>query len=143
VTPDLTDADVAIARDRARIRGTARDRRGEALYHDAIAAARRWIYVENQYFTSGRHRGRAGGAARRADGPEIVMVVPRICSGWLEERTMGVARARLVRQLCDADAPCHFAIFHPRLAPNGPDFERARQGDDRGRRRSPASARRT
>jgi phospholipase D1/2 len=122
VTPDLTDADVAIARTEPAFEGRPAIAEVEALYHDAIAAARRWIYVENQYFTSGRIAAALAERLAEPDGPEIVMVVPRICSGWLEERTMGVARARLVRQLCDADAHGHFRIFHPRLAHNGPDL---------------------
>src|SRR4029077_448356 len=94
----------------------------EALNCDAIAAARRWIYVENQYFTSGRIAAALAERLAEPDGPEIVMVVPRICSGWLEERTMGVARARPVRELRHDDVPGRFRVFHPRLAPNGPDL---------------------
>ena len=60
-------------------------------------------------------------AARLAepDGPEIVLVVPRICSGWLEERTMGVGRARLLHQLRAADQHGHFRVYHPRLPGSG------------------------
>jgi hypothetical protein len=67
----------------------------ETLYLDSIAAARRWIYVENQYFTSGRLADAMAARLAEAGRPEIVLVVPRICSGWLEERTMGVGRRRL------------------------------------------------
>jgi phospholipase D1/2 len=122
VMPDLTDVDVAIARTEPAFEGRPALAEVEALYCDSIAAARRSIYLENQYFTSGRIAAVLAERLAEPDGPEVVMVVPRICSGWLEERTMGVARARLVRQLRDADAHGHFRIFHPRLAPSGPDL---------------------
>jgi phospholipase D1/2 len=67
-----------------------------------IAAARRWIYVENQYFSCDAL---ADALARRLDepdGPEVLLVAPRCCSGWLEERTMGVLRRRFMARVRSA-----------------------------------------
>jgi phosphatidylserine/phosphatidylglycerophosphate/cardiolipin synthase-like enzyme len=47
--------------------------------HSIHRPRRAWIHVENQYFTSGAWRTRWH-AARGAGRPEIVLVVPRICS---------------------------------------------------------------
>ena len=35
-------------------------------------------------------------ACEEPTGPEVVMVLPQMCSGWLEERTMGVLRGALL-----------------------------------------------
>jgi uncharacterized membrane protein YdjX (TVP38/TMEM64 family) len=80
---------------------------------DLIAAAQETIYVENQYFTALA----VGDALERrlaADsGPEVVLVLPRECSGWLEEGTMGVLRARLLRRLQRADRHDRLRVYYP------------------------------
>lgn len=75
----------------------------EALYLDAIAAARHAIHlVEAQYFTSAEIGDALVTRLAEANGPEIVLVLPRKASGWLEQNTMDVLRARLLRRLCAA-----------------------------------------
>jgi phospholipase D1/2 len=115
LVPDLRDVEVAIARTEPAYEGRTAVREVEALYLDAIAAARRWIYVENQYFTSTRIADALAARLAERDGPEIVLVGPRLCSGWLEERTMGTVRARLIRRLRAADRHGRFRALHPRL----------------------------
>jgi uncharacterized membrane protein YdjX (TVP38/TMEM64 family) len=56
---------------------------------------------------------------REPRGPEIVLVVPKVASGWLEERTMGVLRARLVRRLREADHHGRLAVVYPELPGGG------------------------
>jgi phospholipase D1/2 len=85
----------------------------EALYVDAIAAARRWIYAENQYLTSARIAEALAARLREPHGPEVVVVGPRTCSGWLEEKTMGRIRAGVVRGLREADRHGRLRIFCP------------------------------
>ncbi len=113
VEPDLTDVDVAIARTQPAYRDQQEVREVEALYLDAIAAARHWIYIENQYLTAAA----VGDAILRRlaepDGPEVVIVGPGKCAGWLEETTMGVLRARLLRKLREADRYGRFRYYHP------------------------------
>jgi phosphatidylserine/phosphatidylglycerophosphate/cardiolipin synthase-like enzyme/uncharacterized membrane protein YdjX (TVP38/TMEM64 family) len=123
LAPDLRDVDVAIARTEPAFEGRPQVSEVEMLYLDAIAAARHWIYVENQYFTSARLADALATRLAEPDGPEIVLVVPRICSGWLEERTMGAVRCRLLRALREADRFGHFRVYHPRLPGDGcPDL---------------------
>ena len=69
------------------------------LYVDAICAAQRSMYLENQYFSSSVVGAALAARLREPDGPEIVVVSRRTEEGWLEERTMGVLRARLHKQL--------------------------------------------
>ena len=52
VTPDLTDVDVAIARTLPDTETQPGIRECEALFLDSIAAAKRAIYIESQYFTN-------------------------------------------------------------------------------------------
>ena len=54
LTPDLTDATLAIARTDPGWNGRPEVREVEALFVRAIAAAERSLYIENQYFTSHR-----------------------------------------------------------------------------------------
>ena len=90
-------------------------RQVESLYLDMIARARRYIYIENQYFTSDR----IGQAlkARLADpeGPEIIVVTRLLSHGWLEENTMTVLRTRLVRMLREADVHGRFKAYYPHV----------------------------
>jgi phosphatidylserine/phosphatidylglycerophosphate/cardiolipin synthase-like enzyme len=85
----------------------------EALYLDMIAAARRYIYIENQYFTA-RTVGDAL-AARLAEpsGPEIIVVSRLDSAGWLEAPTMEALRTVLLHKLRDADAYGRFSAWYP------------------------------
>ncbi len=110
---DLIEVDVAIARTLPAFRQRDAVRECEALFHDQIAAARGTIYVENQYFTN-QDLGRALAARlREPDGPEIVFVGPRDCSGWLEQKTMGVLRHVVLVELLDADLHGRLRILFP------------------------------
>ncbi len=115
LVPDLTDVDVAVARTEPSHDGRPGVREVEALYLDALAAARRWVYVENQYFTSARLADAMAARLAEPDGPEIVLVVPRTCSGWLEERSMGAGRSRLLHALRTADRHGRLRVYHPRI----------------------------
>jgi len=112
---DLEDVDVAIARTEPAYDGRPAIREVESLYADSIASARRSIYIENQYFTSRAIGDALCAALARPSGPEVVIVTPRECSGWMEEGTMGLLRQRLVRRLREADRHGRFGIFYPRL----------------------------
>ena len=109
---DLLDIDVAVARTLP-----ACDRGGQAceiaeLNLDAIAAARRWLYIETQYLTAD-----AIGEALRArldepDGPEIVVVMRRRNDGWIEHFAMGSNRDRLVRRLAKSPGAARLRCYY-------------------------------
>src|SRR5690606_6851863 len=69
----------------------------------AIAAARGFLFFENQYFTSGLIAEAMAARLAEPQGPEVVVVSPQNQSGWLEDATMGVLRTRLHRRLAAAD----------------------------------------
>lgn len=61
-----------------------------------VSSARRWVYVENQYFSCHQLALRLKALLDDPDGPEVVLVAPSCCSGWLEQRTMGFLRRRFL-----------------------------------------------
>jgi phosphatidylserine/phosphatidylglycerophosphate/cardiolipin synthase-like enzyme/uncharacterized membrane protein YdjX (TVP38/TMEM64 family) len=75
----------------------------EQLYLAMIAGARHSIYIENQYFTSPGIAAAIGKRLRDADGPEIVLVLPAVTSGWLEQVTMETRRRQLLKHLIGRD----------------------------------------
>jgi phosphatidylserine/phosphatidylglycerophosphate/cardiolipin synthase-like enzyme/uncharacterized membrane protein YdjX (TVP38/TMEM64 family) len=108
---DFENVEVGIARTLPRHNEQAEVREVEALYIASIAAARHSIYIESQYFTA-----ECVGQALLArlgdpDGPEIVVVTPKNCPGWLEEELMGRARRHLVNRLRNADTHGKFGIY--------------------------------
>jgi len=86
-----------------------------ALTADMIAAAHTNIYIENQYFTAAVAREALCARLAEADGPDVAVVVPRMQSGWLQEATMGLMRARLYRALAQADRHAHFRMHCPHI----------------------------
>lgn len=111
--PLMTDVDVGIARTAPEHGGRTAIREIEALYLAIIAATRRTLYIESQYFAS---RTLAEAIARRlgeAEGPEFVVVNPVSAQGWLEEAAMGSARARLLDVVGKADVHGRFRLYTP------------------------------
>jgi len=112
VEADMTDVDVAISRTEPRFRGRPPVHECEKLFFDSIAAARRSIYLENQYFSNPRIADALAARLREPDGPEVVAVGPKECSGWLEEKTMGVLRQVVLVKLIDADLHGRLRLLH-------------------------------
>jgi phospholipase D1/2 len=113
LSADLDHISVAIARTEPKYNGNAEVREVEALYMDAIAAAQCSIYIESQYLTSAAIGNALANRLLQARGPEVVLVLPRKASGWLEQGTMDVLRARLLRQLCAADRFGRLRVYCP------------------------------
>jgi phospholipase D1/2 len=113
VTPDLTDVDVAIARTAPPAEEHPAIRECEALFRDSIAAASRTIYIENQYFTDEDIADRLAARLRQPDGPEIVLVVPKECAGWLERKSMGAFRDAIFEKLKAADRHGRLRLVYP------------------------------
>ncbi len=115
VAPDVTDVPVAIARtDPGWVSGQPVEEI-RRLYVDAIAAARRFVYLENEYFSSSVVGAALEARLGAAGGPEVVVVSRLTEEGWLEERTMGLLRARLHARLRTADRAGRYRLFYPHL----------------------------
>lgn len=107
------DVSIAIARTRAEFGSASEIREIETLYLDMIAAAERFIYIENQYFTSAKMAAAIAKRLEEDDPPEFVLVMPRQADGWLEQRAMDAARVRLARQIAKVDPKNRFRIYVP------------------------------
>jgi len=104
--------DVAIARTEPEYGERSETREIERFYLDAIASAQRWIYIENQYFTSQEFNDALSDRLGEKEGPEIVLVLPLKTGGWLEQHTMDVLRDRLLRQLQEADLHNRLRVYY-------------------------------
>jgi len=111
--PDFRDVDIAIARTRGEVPDWPEIREIEALFVDLIAAARRFVYIETQYFASRVVAEAVGKRLAEPDGPEFVVVNPKEGYGWLDESVMGPARAELVKALERKDRYGRFRIYTP------------------------------
>ena len=115
LAPDIRDVKIAIARTEPDYAGAEEVREIEALLRDSIAAARRTIYIENQYLSSIAVGEALAKRLRDPNGPEIVIVVSQCSYGWLEGATMDVLRARLLKQLVQADVDHRLRVYCPVL----------------------------
>jgi phosphatidylserine/phosphatidylglycerophosphate/cardiolipin synthase-like enzyme len=113
VEPDLTDADVAIARTMPAYESAPEIRECERLYLDSIAAAERTIYIESQYFSNDMLGRALAERLQQPDGPEVIAVIPKECTGWLEQQTMGALRDQVLRDLVAADRHRRLRLVYP------------------------------
>ena len=131
--PDFRGVDVAISRTRAEYDGYDEVRENEQLYLDMIAAAKRFIYFENQYFTSGKIAAAIATRLDEDDPPEFVMVMPLTADGWLEQMAMDAARVQLVRSIAKSRHGNRIKVYVPRTAGGDPIYVHAKTAivDDR------------
>ena len=124
ITPDLSDVDVAIARTVPEVDGEPAIRECEALFVDSIARAKQSIYIESQYFTNDALADALAARLKEPQGPEIIVVSPQECHGWLEQNTMGAFRSGAFRRMIAADTHQRLRLVYPAasLAANVPTF---------------------
>lgn len=113
VAPLLRNIPVAIARTLPAWEGAPAVREIERLHLDMIAAARRSIYFEHQYFASRSVTRALLGRLLDAAPPDVLVVSCQEPVAVLERTTMGVGRARTFKQLCRADRHDRMRLYHP------------------------------
>jgi phosphatidylserine/phosphatidylglycerophosphate/cardiolipin synthase-like enzyme/uncharacterized membrane protein YdjX (TVP38/TMEM64 family) len=113
LAPDLEDAAVAISRTIPLYGGQKEVREVEQLLIDAIAAARKAIYIEAQYFTANKIGDALAKRLAEPEGPEVVLVLPERTDGWLSQKTMDVLRERLFKQLLAVDNHHRLRLYRP------------------------------
>jgi phospholipase D1/2 len=111
--PQFRNVDIAIARTRGEYEQEECVREIEALYVDMIRSARRFVYVENQYFASRIIAKAISQRLQEEDPPEFVIVNPHDCDGWLEDKVMSGARADLMDVIRKSDRHGRFRIYFP------------------------------
>ena len=134
ITPDLTDVDVAIARTVPEVDGQSAIRECEALFVDSIARAKQSIYIESQYFTNDALADALAARLKEPHGPEIIVVSPQECHGWLEQNTMGAFRSGAFRRMIAADTHQRLRLVYPAASLRGQRSDlHSLQSDGRGR----------
>ena len=115
VAAAFTDVEVGVARTMAAHESSRTDAvvEVERLYLDMIASARRYIYIENQYFTARVLGDALAARLAEADGPEVIVVSRLSSNGWLEAPTMAALRVMLLRKLRAADVHGRFRAWFP------------------------------
>jgi phosphatidylserine/phosphatidylglycerophosphate/cardiolipin synthase-like enzyme/uncharacterized membrane protein YdjX (TVP38/TMEM64 family) len=113
VTPDLENVDVGISRTMPGSGSAPPVRECEALFLDSIAAARQTIYIESQYFTNEVLSRALAARLAEPDGPEVIVITPKECHGWIEKTTMGAFRDGVFRELIAGDAHGRLRVVYP------------------------------
>ena len=111
--PMFSDVDIAISRTRACWRDVSEVRENEALFVDMIERCERFLYIENQYFTSPKIAAAICSRLAEDDPPEIVMVMPRTGDGFLEAKAMDGTRQRLMETISKSKGGENFRIYIP------------------------------
>lgn len=115
ITVDAKDVRVAIARTDPAYQGRAELREVEQLYLDAIAAAQRSIYIENQYISSAAIGDALARRLEEPNSPEVVIVTGKSTRGWLAQMTMGMLRAHLGHKLQQSDRNGRLRLLYPEI----------------------------
>jgi phosphatidylserine/phosphatidylglycerophosphate/cardiolipin synthase-like enzyme len=94
-----------------------------ALFSDAIAAAERLVYIENQYFSSeamfealvARMRD------RRRPPLDIVLMIAKDAEAFVEQLSIGIVQSRLIRRLRETaeETGHHVGIYYPASVGSG------------------------
>lgn len=113
VEPAVCDISVGVTRTRGQLDSRPAVHETERFLVGAIESARRFVYAENQYFTSVAIGEAIARRLRGDESPDVLVVTTVESSGWLEQATMGARRARLCRRLEEADKRRRFAILAP------------------------------
>lgn len=110
--PALTDCNTGLALTEPwKWKGRRGHREAIRLTHDALKAAKRHLYIETQYLASFGVARTLAKRLRKADGPEVVVIVTRESHGFLEKLMMGNNRNRLIRRLKRADRYGRLRVF--------------------------------
>lgn len=115
IKPDINNALVGIARTFPKYKQQVEVREVEQLLIDSIAAAKKTIYIENQYFTAYKIGDALAERLCEDDGPEVIVILPQQTVGWLSQNTMDVLRERLLKRLYAADQHNRLRVYYPHV----------------------------
>jgi phosphatidylserine/phosphatidylglycerophosphate/cardiolipin synthase-like enzyme len=113
ILPRFRDVQIAIARSQPAFGEQAEAREIEALNMDMLRAAKQVIYIEQQYYTIPAINEILCEHLERSDGPEIIVVMNDISSGWIEQQAMFGNRDRLFELLYRADKHRRLRTYTP------------------------------
>jgi phosphatidylserine/phosphatidylglycerophosphate/cardiolipin synthase-like enzyme len=107
------DVDVGVSRTMPAWRDEAQVREVEALHLAAIAAARRCIYMENQYYTSPLIAAALARRLAEPKGPEVVLIGTEHSPSYFDQATMDGTRVGFIEGLKRADKHGRFQAYSP------------------------------
>lgn len=107
------DVEIGLSRTRAACGEVTEVHEVEELFLALIARAKRFIYIENQYFTSRKIAEAIAKRLSEPNPPEIVIIHPRHADGWLEQQAMDHARDLVAEAVETADVRDCFEVYIP------------------------------
>ncbi len=113
VKPDFRRVSVGLSRSVAAWRQVGQVRESEALYLAAFAAAKRCIYLENQYFTSPIMAEALAARLAEPRGPEVVIVSTQHSPSYFDQMTMDRTRSMFLKRLKEADKHGRLHAYSP------------------------------
>ena len=109
----FTNVSAGLSRTNGAWRGFPEIREVERLYLDSIAAARRSIYLENQYFTSPLIAAALARRLSESKGPEVVLIGTEHSPSYFDQATMDRTRVRFLDTLKRADKHGRLRAYSP------------------------------
>lgn len=91
-------------------------------YHTMINGASRFIYIEDQYFSSDSVTEALSQQLQKKDGPEIIIIMARALPDALGRLTMGVNASMHLSRLMKSDLHGRLGIFNM-VSPEDPDVD--------------------
>ncbi|SOB57982.1 putative Phospholipase D/transphosphatidylase Pld [Pseudodesulfovibrio profundus] len=113
VDPDMENENVVTAMTLPAFRGRQARREVESLYLHQIARAKKTIYIENQYFTSTSIRDALIERLQSHDCPEILIILPQMTTGLLEQLVMEPLQSEVLDTLAEQDKHNKLAVYCP------------------------------
>ncbi len=113
---DIEDVDVAIVRTEPAYDEYTEVREVEQLYLDSIAAARNYVYIENQFFSVASVSDALAKRLAEKNGPEVILNLPVYVDSMPWQPSQNRIQPDLLKSLCKADIHGHLAIYYPHTA---------------------------
>jgi phosphatidylserine/phosphatidylglycerophosphate/cardiolipin synthase-like enzyme len=113
VPAQFKGVEVGVSRTMPAWRGAAEVREIERLHLAAIAAAKRCIYMENQYFTSPLIAAALAVRLEEVDGPEVMLISSEHSPSYFDQATMDRTRVRFIETLKRADRHNRLSAYSP------------------------------
>lgn len=85
----------------------------ESSYHHLIAAAKSYIYIENQYFTSTRMTEQLAQRLTEDTPPSVIIVLPEMAEGFLEREAMLRLQDSCLEKLRQTDHKSRLRLLFP------------------------------
>ena len=113
VAPDFTKVTAGVSRTLAPWRDYPPARENEALFLAMIGAARRCIYMENQYFTSPVIAEALAARLAEPEGPQVILISTKHSPSWFDQITMDRTRSNFLLRLRRADPHHRLGAYYP------------------------------